>query len=428
MNKSALFILLIIYAFPSWTQSGPYKNHVKDANLAQEIIHILDNSTVGAIQSVIGAGHIILSLAMRDNDHYIEYRNEPFIEVFKKDKDHKTSEVNQLVVNSNAFNADAYSLGLFQVGGCAEKHEGGHSVASAAIGPLYLPSIALSYLIQTHNLSFFEEWANLEADALPYLNTSTAQVGMGTTVIDGRKTNVVVFKFSFDQRQVMSNESVKSDKMFQWLNTKIVAPLVKDSEKSPPMIEFDLLKKTVNLIVGDVKNYLQADSVLRFDILTEQRYVHIQNNPFVQNFNVKALDWTTQFGFQYNIKDIVAITPRAGLGLTGDLFSKPKKDYLDHQVGEKYIFTAGMSLLASLDVNFLDYFTLRSSYRKDLYLDGTQTTTLSTRLHNELRNPLKERGAAQYLDFSAGYEKNKMESKELNYDWSQWNVTAGFRF
>ena len=60
------------------------------------------------------------------------------------------TEVTQFTMeNSPPFYNGAYSLGLFQIGGYAHDHEGGHAVASAVIRVhLYLPTVGLSYLIR----------------------------------------------------------------------------------------------------------------------------------------------------------------------------------------------------------------------------------------------------------------------------------------
>lgn len=305
----SIITLFLPFSFV-WSQTGPYERSNK-ANLAQKIIHVLDNSTVSAIQTVLGAGHIVvfgILNPINDEDFGLGIHT-------------SDDEVVQVIVKTDAFKASAYSLGLFQVGDDAHDHEGGHSVASAALGPLYLPTVALSYLLEGHKSRVMERWADLPPTE--YLNTASVQVGLGTTEFQGQTANVIVMKFNIEQRQGQESLTLNSDKVFQWVNTTIVTPLLKNNYHSdlPLLVEFDLVKKRLNLIIDNVDIYLQGDQEIRNNLLTEQRYLQIESIPALRNVHIRALDWSTQYGLQYNLGDFMSITPRVGMGLSIGAFS-----------------------------------------------------------------------------------------------------------
>lgn len=416
MKHLFLSLLILTTSLSAWSQdgTGPYKKSEK-ANLAQKIVHILDNSTIGAVQTVLGASHILvfgILNPLNGKSFGLSTHN------------NKKSEVSQIIVETDAINAGAYSLGIFQVGNYAVGHEGGHSVASAAIGPLYLPMIGLSYLLEGHSRSFFETWADMEADPEGYMNTSSGQIGLGSTMFKGERVNVVVMKFSIEQRQVQELNEVHSDKIFQWANTRIVAPLIEHTGQNemPLYVEFDLLKKRLNLVVDNLSVYLGGDQKLRNVILTEQRYLHVENNQALKQVHIKALDWSAQYGLQYNLGKILTVTPRLGMGLSVGGMSGTNT-YLDN-----YTFNGSFSFIAGLDVKLFNYATVTGQYQKEWYTGGISKTTWNAGLHNELRDPFKKIGAIQYLDMGAGYKVEKWETPTGNTTWSQWNATLGLRF
>lgn len=416
-------LLALLLPLSLWAQTGPYKWSQTKANLAQRIIHVIDNSTVGAVQTVLGASHVIVFAALKPISHK---RFGLSTHVGKE------NEVSQFVVDMNIpwFQGGSYSLGLFQVGGDYEKHEGGHSVASAALGPLYLPTVGLSYLVESHDSSFMEDWADLEADPELYLNTASGEVGLGRTVIDGTPTDILVYKFKIEQRQIIEDRKNASDKIFQWINTRIVKPLVSNpsQDKMPVLIEFDLLKKTLNFMVNNIHLYLDSDQEMRTSIQTEQRYLHIESDPVLQRIHMKALDWSAQYGLEYNLKDKLSVTPRVGLGLSQEAFSKTSRDFYEIQFKDSYTWTQSLSLLASLEIKVMDYATIKTQWKKEWNLSGMVNTTLSTQLGNEFRNPFKKRGAAQFIDVSGGYQYSKWDLPGQSFNWSQWNMTLGLRF
>lgn len=419
MKYIILSLLVLSTSLSAWSQktaqgTGPYKESER-ANLAQKIIHLLDNSTIGAVQTVLGASHILVFGILNP------IKGEDFgLGIHNNEK----SEVSQIIVDTDAINAGAYSLGLFQVGNYAVKHEGGHSVASATLGPLYLPMVGLSYLVEGYYNSLFETWADMEADPEGYMNTSSGQIGLGSTMFNGQRVNVVVMKFSIEQRQMQQYQNIHSDKIFEWANTKIVAPLIEHTgqDKMPFYIEFDLLKKNLNIVVDNLSVYLGADQKLRSVILTEQRYLHIENNQALKQVHFRALDWSAQYGLQYNLGKILTVTPRIGIGLSVGGVSGTNT-YLDN-----YTFNGSFSFIAGLDAKLLDYATLTGQYQREYYTNGVVRSTWSAELHNEHRDPFKKIGYIQYLEFGAGYKEDKWETPSGQASWSQWNATLGLRF
>ena len=424
--KKFIFVASVSLSLSSYAQqgTGPYKRESK-ANIAQKIIHVVDNSTVGAVQTVIGAGHVLVFAAMRPftKDTYFEVS--PAMKAYSANKA-TGNEVSQIRIDSSLpwFNG-AYSLGLFQVNpeDYVEDHEGGHSVQSAALGPLYLPTIGLSYLMESHSGSFMESWADLEAEAAPFMNTANAKVGIGSTSINGVKTNVVIFDFSIEQRQVMGDEDLKTDKMLNWVNTKIVKPLTSKNSPSaqPTLIEFDLVTKRLNVVVNNVNLYLGENQSVKLDILAEQRYVHIEREPELNRLHIKALDWATQYGFQYNLGNVLKVTPRLGVGLSADMI---KND----QAINKYAYTASASLIGSTEVKVFDYVDIKGQYKRTYYLNGDRQTTMSASVGNSIRDPFGEFGFGQYLNFSAGVQDRKYTVQNKDYNSKFWNVSVGLKF
>ncbi len=71
------------------------------------------------------------------------------------------------------------SMGIFETDSGGENspaHEGGHSVQSAILGPLYFPSIGLSYLISGFYVDKMEVWAD-QAGAKTQPNKSETLFG-----------------------------------------------------------------------------------------------------------------------------------------------------------------------------------------------------------------------------------------------------------
>lgn len=416
-------LLCFILSSDNYAQTGPYKFSQTDANIAQRFFHIVDNSTVGVAQTVLGSAHVLVYLVMNP----IRGERLPKYEIHKNG----TGEVRQLVINEIPVgNADAYSLGLIQIGGDYQDHEGGHSVASATLGPLYLPTVGISYLFESYHNSFIETWADLEADPSQYMNTASGQVGIGSTVVNGVVKDVIVYKFNIEQRQVMDDDTIASDKIYQWINTKIIHPRVKDlsPDQMPTLIEFDLLKKTLNIVIDNISIYLNGDQQIRTSIKTEQRYLHIESNPALKKMHIKALDWKANYGIEYNLANKLHVSPRVGVGMSADAFSNGSKDYYNLQFKDKYTWTGSMNLAGSLEIKIFDYLTVKGQYQKEWYFNKNKTKTFSLQVGNTFRNPNAKFKAFQYVEVSGGYKAVDFRMPDQTLRWSEWNGTLGFRF
>lgn len=430
MKYVFLFLLVSLLSFQSYAQdgqgTGPYKRESK-ANLAQRIIHVLDNATVGGVQTVLGAGHILVFGILN-----------PIIKKkFALSTHHNSkSEVDQIIVEMDNLYSGNYSLGLFQIGDYKGNfnHEGGHSVASAALGPVYLPMVAFSYLAERgrSNNGIMEIWADMEANPSPYLNTMSAQVGLGGAVLDGEHVPVVVFKFALEQRQLQSSKDViETDKIFSWINTKVVVPfLIKDTPlaESPVLVEFDLLRKKLNLIIDNIPVYLEADQSLRHSIQTEQVYGHIENNPSLKRIHIRALEWSFKYGLQYNLGNTLQVTPRVGLGLGLGAMSEVGNDYRNFSFQDKYRPVFNFKFNVGIDIKFKEYATLTGEYEREYFTNGLVRSTWNAQLHNDLRNPFNKIGFIQYFDWGTGFRSDTYELNGQKNQYDQWNAVLGVRF
>ena len=124
---------------------GPFIRTKGTGNIAQKAIHLTDNTMVGAVQSSLSLLHIpysFIEISLIGDGRgkralKLDTYNSP------------NSEIVQFVVKGNAINAPAYSIGTGQVtpegSEMYQDHEAGHSVASAVLGPLYIPVVIVSY-------------------------------------------------------------------------------------------------------------------------------------------------------------------------------------------------------------------------------------------------------------------------------------------
>ncbi len=245
-SRSNLVVASLIFlshfaTFAAHAEDNPFRRRPSRSAIARKIIHFIDNASVGLIQTIIGAGHVTYVAISRGRDA---------IEIHSPED----SEIFQIRGVDTPYNGAAYSMGLFQIGNFAEDHEGGHTVASATLGPLYLPTVALSYLIQSHSSSFIEDWADLEADAAqddPFYFTSQVEVGYGILNHANQTHDVLTIRISLDEHQDADSHDQTLYKAYHWLQTKLSIPLsnrFSDRQDTLPVYaEIDLLEKTVIL-------------------------------------------------------------------------------------------------------------------------------------------------------------------------------------
>lgn len=376
------------------TGTGPYGRSQK-ANLAQKISTVIDNSTFGLIQTVLGAGHVIVLGVMRP----VQGKSFQF-DTFSDE----VSDVGQLILDTESFGKGSYSLGAIQVGKAKDmtNHEAGHAVASALLGPLYLPTVGISYLTEGHEDSFLERWADMEARAPGFFNTNSTQIGLGKATINGESVPVLVLKVSLEERQLDKRKGLEIDRAYEWLETELLLPMVQHQKEIPPMIEVNLLKKKLNL---DLKY-----STLQ----TTERYGHVENNPGLNEIHVRALDYSANYGLKLNLVDKVKIVPRIGVGVSAGTQSKS--------------FAASLSVNAGLDMKLWNYATMTLQYEKEWFSNGREREAYLGHLHNDLRNPFGKIGFIQYIDFGIQAKSETWKENNQKSKIDQLTGTLGLRF
>lgn len=422
-----LLILALLCSISLQAQEGPFKRTSPKANLGQKIIHLLDNSTVGLIQTTLGAGHIIMYAVL--NTASDREKKMPRMEVHNNE----AGETSQIVIDERIpWFAGAYSLGLFQVGGYAHDHEGSHSVASAALGPLYLPAVGLSYLAEGHSGSFFEDWADLEVDPAPYSLTADPQVGLGQVEMNGRFHDVAVFKFSIDQGQRQDSYGLQSHKVLSWFNTNVVAPLANHNspEEMPTLIEFDLLHKRLNLIVDNIALYLGGEQEVRNSIQVDQKYFSFRSNPALERVHLEALSWSTKYGVTYNLNNDIAITPKIGIHASVDAFSTHEAFYnFGASTATKDLdWTLARGASVGLEVSLYNYLSLETSYQKTWRSNDFFNTSFEAKVSNKFRSPIEKFGLLNWIEVSAGYRNEKWKIGLDSHSSAQYFVALGARF
>lgn len=125
-------------------------------SVISKILVTISNLTWGLVNTVIGAGVVLTAAIVSPFTRYVDF---PTIKL--------SSSGQQIYVDVSGLTpvAGKMSLGIFELdnhGGYffASGHEGGHAKQSALLGPLYLPVVVFSYIIQGHSGSFMETWAD----------------------------------------------------------------------------------------------------------------------------------------------------------------------------------------------------------------------------------------------------------------------------
>lgn len=134
-------------------ESSQSVRSAKSSKKIKKIATIISNLTWGLVNTVIGVGAIIIMTPFQ----FVMDLNTPF-KCIKKPYVELSENGLQLSVRICPLSATGASLGLINIGN-SDFHEGGHSVQSALLGPLYLPAVLASYMIQGHSDSSLEIWA-----------------------------------------------------------------------------------------------------------------------------------------------------------------------------------------------------------------------------------------------------------------------------
>lgn len=276
---------------------------------------------------------------------------------------------------------------------------------------MYLPAVALSYLFEGHDNSIFEEWADLEVKANEYSLTGDVQVGYAMINQGGVKRNALVFKTSIDHTQLNENSRIKSHKTLNWLNTTILKPMVNNmnhGQNDPVLFEVDLLRKKIDVVADNLDIYLGGDSELKTIIKTDQRYLSLSRNVIQERVHLKISELSFEFGFEYNLNDMFKVTPHVGVQGSLGYWTKEgaANDFLRD---EKFDFTANAGIKAGIDIEILEYVTWENEWAKQWYLNGIIHQTLYSGVSNERRNPNKDFGFIESIEFNAGIMNETIE-------------------
>lgn len=125
-------------------------------SIISKVLVTISNLTWGLVNTVIGAGVVLATAIISPFTKYVDF---PTLRI--------SASGQQIYVDVSGLTpvAGKMSLGIFELdnhGGYffASGHEGGHAKQSALLGPLYLPVVIFSYIIQGHSGSFMETWAD----------------------------------------------------------------------------------------------------------------------------------------------------------------------------------------------------------------------------------------------------------------------------
>ena len=404
---------------------GPFRNTELSGNWAQKAVHIIDNSTVGAFQSFVLGGVLHLPVSFvhtgvkPDGNGGFTFKPDLKIE-FQSPED---SEVAQFVVRAPAYNAPAYSIGLFQINPSPayDGHERGHSVLSATLGPLYLPYVIANYANSPNfHGGNVEDHADMEANPEKYALTKQVEFGLGVVTINGEKKNVLVLSGSIDQTQQQSHlgsySKIDSLKIYQWFKTKVYIPTKGQDEDCEceygPLthLSLSLLEKNMEFTAtGDL-----SEGAPKFIVKTKQVYGNVDYNE--ERLKVTPLSWSAQMGGKFTLMDglnyQVTIGPTLGTEYSDDNFK----------------FTWGAGLTNSF--SFLDYIRLENELNTYWDNKGDYNFSTTTSLTNEWRNPREDFGYLNYLEFGLEHKHEDIHlygpDKKIEVD--SLNFTVGGRF
>ena len=129
--------------------------------LITKLLTIIGNLTWGLANTVIGAGVVLVTMAVSPFTPYVDF---PTFNIAASGM--------QIYVDVTGMSPipGKMSLGLFELDNATwyefeSDHEAGHAIQSAILGPFYLPTVIMSYIISGHHGSFMERLADIKADA-----------------------------------------------------------------------------------------------------------------------------------------------------------------------------------------------------------------------------------------------------------------------
>ena len=380
---------------------GPFIRTKGSGNIAQKAIHLTDNTMVGAVQSSLSLLHIPYSFiditaigdSMGKRMLKMDTYNSP------------NSEIVQFVVKGNPINASAYSLGIGQVTPegyeFMQDHESGHSVASAVLGPLYIPVVIVSYSGNGGHGGFVEDWADMESAPSDYSLTHSLQGGLAEIDVNGSKASVLVLSYGLNQTQqqghVGSYGELDSLKIYEWLKTNIgflKGEQIEDCDCDGEIINnasLSLLEKNVELVVSDS---FAAEKVFNLLVQSTHNYGEL-NYDSKKGVEFIPMRWNANLGVEYVPANGVKLQATAG-PILGSMYRD----------GE-FSFVGGGAL--NLGVDYKDYVRLQNKTKWEFFSNGEMNFLNQTDLSNRYRDIRKDFGALHYLDFGLRHEYQELQ-------------------
>ncbi len=382
-------------------QYGPFNNNTGTGNLAQKIIHLTDNATLGAVQSTLSMLHIPYSFidisVIGDHSGKRKLKFDSY--------NSPNSEIVQFILKGNPINASAYSLGLGQVtpegAEHIEDHEAGHSVASATLGPLYLPVVFITYAGHNWHGGFVEDWADMEANPKDYSLTQSVRGGFAKINIDGQDKTVLVLNYALIQTQQQSfagqYSGLDSLKIYNWLKTDIrlsIGEKDDDCDCEQGIFEhgsISILEKDFELVVSDD---LVTEGLWNLLIQTTQDYGRLS---YTEGKGVEFIPmrWSGNIGAEYN--PVPGLKLQASTGpIIGSLVNK-----------DNFSLMGGFSFKTGID--YKDYIRLQNTTDMEFYSNGNSILRTSTDLTNRFRDPRRDMGVLHSIDFGLTHKYQELE-------------------
>lgn len=403
---------------------GPFKDHAPSATIQRTVVDWVDNLTVGAIQTTFGAGHIVVSVIA----------NPIAGDALPKPRLNNVNQGQQIVIHDTvSFNGVGYSMGLFAIGpvagGDMAVHEAGHSQQSAMLGPLYLPTVLLTYLKDTVSggcfpfscdNSFIERWADIEQENYAAMSfTKSIRAGFGSIRKDEVTLPLLVLDLVLDERFDDSDTDLRVQKFYEWLKTEIAVPLANTQGKLPLFFEVDLLKKSEFVDIDVARS-------LKVRMNFEQHYGHARYSPAIGAIRFDALSYGPGLGLNLPLNGKVQAFATVNGSATATTILP-----MD---GTSAVLPAPASTLG-LGVNVLagvtvwDYATLYGRFGKEQLADAYLSQTTEIGLNNSYRSPHNALpDSLNYLDVGMKYEREEIETDTSSTTVRSLFLVLGGRF
>ncbi len=380
---------------------GPFRNNTLTGNLGQKIIHLVDNSTIGAVQSALSILHIPYSFI---DVSLIGDRNGRRLLKFDS-YNSPNSEIVQFVVKGNPINSGAYSLGVGQITPEGyegiQDHEAGHSVASSSLGPLYIPVVVATYANNHGHGGFVEDWADMEGNPKDYALTGSIQSGLANIDVNGEKVTVLLLNLAINQTQQQSEAGhyahLDSLKIYDWLKTELKfnlgSSLAEDCDCDQEIINeasISLLEKQLELVIADD---LTSEHGLSGLIQSAQTYGQVRFTK--DGIEVVPMRWNASLGLELNPERGLKVQLSAGPTL-GGIYRN-----------DNFSLMGGASVKIGLD--YKDYVRLSNTTDWEFHSNGDYAFRNTTELSNKNRDIRRNFGALHYIDFGLKHQYEELD-------------------